>query len=42
LADEQVIDLGNRKVAAYHCPGHTSGCMAFLDEATRIFFLGDA
>jgi hydroxyacylglutathione hydrolase len=42
LADEQVIDLGKRKVTAYNCPGHTPGCMAFLDEVTRIFFLGDA
>jgi glyoxylase-like metal-dependent hydrolase (beta-lactamase superfamily II) len=42
LADGQVIDLGNRRVIAYHCPGHTPGCMTFLDEPTRILFVGDA
>jgi hydroxyacylglutathione hydrolase len=42
LADEQVIDLGGRKVTVIACPGHTPGSIAFLDEASRIFFLGDA
>lgn len=42
LEDEQVIDLGGRKVTVYHCPGHTPGCMVFLDDSTRILFLGDA
>ncbi|MBN1876423.1 MAG: MBL fold metallo-hydrolase [Anaerolineae bacterium] len=42
LKDEQVIELGNRKVTVYECPGHTAGSICFLDENTRILFLGDA
>jgi hydroxyacylglutathione hydrolase len=42
LEDEQVIDLGSRKVTVYACPGHTPGSITFLDENTRILFLGDA
>jgi len=42
LQDEQVIDLGNRKVTVYECPGHTAGSIAFLDEYSRFLFLGDA
>jgi glyoxylase-like metal-dependent hydrolase (beta-lactamase superfamily II) len=42
LEDEQIIDLGNRKVTVYACPGHTAGSITFLDEKSRILFLGDA
>jgi hydroxyacylglutathione hydrolase len=42
LEDEQVIDLGNRKVTVYACPGHTSGSITFLDENSRSLFMGDA
>jgi len=42
LQDEQVIELGNRKVTVYECPGHTAGSITFLDENSRILFLGDA
>ena len=42
LEDEQVIDLGSRKVRVYACPGHTPGSITFLDENTRTLFLGDA
>ena len=42
LQDGQVIELGNRKVTVYECPGHTSGSITFLDENSRILFLGDA
>jgi len=42
LEDEQVIDLGNRRVTVYHCPGHSPGSVAFLDENTRSLFHGDA
>ena len=41
LDDGQVIDLGNRKVTVYACPGHTPGCITFLDENSRTLFLGD-
>jgi hydroxyacylglutathione hydrolase len=42
LEDEQVIDLGGRKVTVYACPGHTAGSITLLDENSRILFLGDA
>jgi len=42
LHDEQVVDLGNRKVTVHECPGHTLGSITFLDENSRILFLGDA
>jgi hydroxyacylglutathione hydrolase len=42
LEDEQIIDLGKRKVTVYACPGHTAGSITFLDENTRTLFLGDA
>ena len=42
LEDEQVIDLGNRKVTVYACPGHTPGSIVFLDEKTRTLFMADA
>ena len=42
LEDEQVIDLGNRKVTVYACHGHTPGSITLLDENTRTLFLGDS
>jgi glyoxylase-like metal-dependent hydrolase (beta-lactamase superfamily II) len=42
LEDGQVIDLGNRKVTVYACPGHTPGSVTFLDENSRTLFLGDS
>lgn len=42
LTDGQVFDLGDRRVTAYSCPGHTPGEMVFLDENTRSLFVGDA
>ena len=42
LVDGDVIDLGNRKLTVYDCPGHTAGSITFLDENTRTLFLGDA
>ena len=42
LEDEQIIDLGNRKVTVYACPGHTAGSVTFLDEASRSLIMGDA
>ena len=41
-AEQQVIDLGKRKVTVYECPGHTPGSVTFLDENSRILFMGDA
>ena len=42
LSDGQTFDLGGRVVTAYACPGHTPGSMVFLDDKSRILFLGDA
>jgi hydroxyacylglutathione hydrolase len=42
LEDGQVIELGNRRVIVYECPGHTAGSVCFLDESSRILFVGDA
>ena len=42
MEDGQVFDLGDRKVTAYHCPGHTAGEMVFIDDKSRILFLADA
>jgi hydroxyacylglutathione hydrolase len=42
LEDKQVIDLGNRKIIVYSCPGHTAGSVTFLDENSHSLFLGDA
>ncbi len=42
LEDEEVVDLGNREVTVYACPGHTPGSIAFLDHRTRSLFHGDA
>lgn len=42
LDDEQVFDLGNQHVVAYHVPGHTKGMMMFLLKEQRIMLFGDA
>ncbi len=42
LEDQQVFDLGNRRVTAYLCSGHTEGSCVFLDEKSRTLLLGDA
>lgn len=42
LNDKQVFDLGGRKVTVYHCPGHTPGECAVIDDKSRILFIGDA
>jgi glyoxylase-like metal-dependent hydrolase (beta-lactamase superfamily II) len=37
-----VFDLGDRKLAVYHVPGHSKGCLVLLDEGNGILFSGDA
>lgn len=39
--DGQVFDLGGRSLKVIHCPGHTPGSIALLDEANGILFPGD-
>ncbi len=41
LEDNQVIDLGNRKVKVIAIGAHNPGSLAFLDEQTRALFTGD-
>ncbi len=42
LHDASVFELGNRRVIAYECPGHTPGSMVYLDEKSRTLLVGDA
>jgi glyoxylase-like metal-dependent hydrolase (beta-lactamase superfamily II) len=43
LIDEgEQVDLGDRRLAVLHLPGHSPGSMALLDEATGTLFAGDA
>lgn len=42
LKDGQVFDLGDRKVTVYHCPGHTPGECAVIDDVSRVLLIGDA
>ncbi|MCX7615352.1 MAG: MBL fold metallo-hydrolase [Clostridiales bacterium] len=37
-----VIDLGGRTVTVFETPGHTTGCLSFLDSKTGFLFSGDA
>lgn len=41
LHEGDVFDLGNRKISAWALPGHTQGCMYFIDDMCRIAFTGD-
>lgn len=42
LKENDVIDLGGRKVVVYETPGHTQGGLSFLDVRERIIYTGDA
>ena len=35
------VDLGGRKLKVIHCPGHTPGSIALLDEEEKLLFSGD-
>jgi len=41
LEEGDVFDLGNRRVTAYACPGHSAGQHYFIDDGARIAFTGD-
>lgn len=36
------LDLGNRTISFYDCPGHTAGSMVAIDSRTGILFCGDS
>lgn len=42
LHENDVIDLGGRKVVVYETPGHTPGGLSYLDVRERIIYTGDA
>lgn len=39
--DGFIFDLGDREVEVIEIPGHTKGCLAFLDKKDRVLFSGD-
>lgn len=41
ISDGYRFDLGGRTVTAYACPGHTMGHMVFVDDVSRVAFVGD-
>lgn len=41
LADQEVIDLGNRHFEVLHLPGHSPGSIALYEQSTRTLFSGD-
>lgn len=41
LHDREVIDLGGRRLAIIHVPGHSPGSIALLDVDNRMLFSGD-
>lgn len=41
ISDGQIFDVGDRTIKAILVPGHTKGCIAFLDVENRILFSGD-
>lgn len=42
VSDQDVLDLGNRKIKVIHIPGHTQGSIALLDVSKRILYTGDS
>ncbi|MEE4239160.1 MAG: MBL fold metallo-hydrolase [Anderseniella sp.] len=41
LEDEEIIDLGNRKLTVLHIPGRTPGSLALWEEETGFLFGGE-
>ncbi len=41
LDDNDVIDIGNRKIKVIHTPGHSPGHLCFYDLDNRYLFTGD-
>jgi hydroxyacylglutathione hydrolase len=41
ILDNQVIEIGNMKLQALHCPGHSPGSMCLYSEKDGVIFAGD-
>lgn len=41
LQEDEVIDLGGRKIKTILTPGHTQGSICFYDEQTKLMMTGD-
>ena len=41
LQDNEVIDLGGRKIEVLHTPGHSPDSVCLLDKSARILWVGD-
>lgn len=41
LQEGDLFDLGDRSLEVINSPGHSSGCVSFLDKKERILFSGD-
>ena len=42
ISEGQVFDVGGRKLQTVHIPGHTSGSIGLIDEATGILLSADS
>jgi glyoxylase-like metal-dependent hydrolase (beta-lactamase superfamily II) len=42
IDDGYVFDLGNRRIEVIATPGHSPGCLCFLDRERRLLFTGDS
>lgn len=42
LCDGDVVSYGRQQLHVRATPGHTDGCLSFVDEKTRFVFTGDA
>ncbi len=42
LQEDQIFDLGNKKIEVIPVPGHSPGCIALFDSKDRVLFTGDS
>ena len=42
LENEDIIEFGDIKLKSLYTPGHTNGCMSFVDQNESMVFTGDA
>ncbi|EXJ14726.1 MBL fold metallo-hydrolase [Imhoffiella purpurea] len=41
LEDGEILEIGEQRLEAIHCPGHTPGHMVFVDRDARLAQVGD-